>query len=172
MHQFLVARSFTYDVFVALRKCDWFDGTPISWLMGSCCGCEVWPYSWFVLPVILTVTHSPSMPCPILILTRRLNALHMLASQLTFHDSESHFIVLTSDTCCYMKDTFGTRRCVETVPVLVDVLIASLSCEQFLGFSLLRKGQKLRFKGLAEDPQSVTDPVLVSYKEIKSTTLR
>ena len=55
---------------------------------------------------------------------------------------------------------------------LVDLLIARLSCEQFLGFSLLRKGQKLRFKGLAEDPQSVTDPVLVSYKEIKSTTLR
>ncbi|XP_066968047.1 phosphatidylinositol 4-phosphate 5-kinase type-1 alpha-like isoform X14 [Macrobrachium rosenbergii] len=35
---------------------------------------------------------------------------------------------------------------------------------------VVRKGQKLRFKGLAEDPQSVTEPVLVSYKA-KSTTL-
>ncbi|KAG7161772.1 putative phosphatidylinositol 4-phosphate 5-kinase type-1 beta-like 1 [Homarus americanus] len=37
---------------------------------------------------------------------------------------------------------------------------------------VVRKGQKLRFKGLAEDPQSVTEPVLVSYKEIKSTAVR
>nr|XP_045607539.1 phosphatidylinositol 4-phosphate 5-kinase type-1 alpha-like isoform X3 [Procambarus clarkii] len=36
---------------------------------------------------------------------------------------------------------------------------------------VVRKGQKLRFKGLAEDPQSVTEPVLVSYKEIKSTAV-
>ncbi|KAK3868412.1 hypothetical protein Pcinc_026192 [Petrolisthes cinctipes] len=35
----------------------------------------------------------------------------------------------------------------------------------------VRKGQKLRFKGLEEDPQSETDPVLVSYKEIKSSTV-
>ncbi|KAG0727119.1 hypothetical protein GWK47_035322 [Chionoecetes opilio] len=36
---------------------------------------------------------------------------------------------------------------------------------------VVRKGQKLRFKGLHEDLKRVTDPVLVSYKEIKSTTL-
>ncbi|KAK8726908.1 hypothetical protein OTU49_010123 [Cherax quadricarinatus] len=37
---------------------------------------------------------------------------------------------------------------------------------------VVRKGQKLRFKGLAEEPQSVREPVLVSYKEIKSTAVR
>ncbi|XP_069957804.1 phosphatidylinositol 4-phosphate 5-kinase type-1 alpha isoform X18 [Cherax quadricarinatus] len=36
---------------------------------------------------------------------------------------------------------------------------------------VVRKGQKLRFKGLAEEPQSVREPVLVSYKEIKSTAV-
>ncbi|XP_069993800.1 phosphatidylinositol 4-phosphate 5-kinase type-1 alpha isoform X14 [Penaeus vannamei] len=36
---------------------------------------------------------------------------------------------------------------------------------------VVRTGQKLRFKGLDEDPKSVTDPVLVSYKAIKSSSL-